>query len=166
MTPLRILHLEDDRGDASLMIATLQAEGLEADIRRVDNREAFEAALRDSAFDVIVADYNLPAFDGLSAQIAAARLRPDVPFIFLSGSIGEELAIERLKAGATDYVLKDRMARLPSAIRRALAESAERVERRRAEEDVRRLNVELERRVAERTKALAEARLEAERANR
>jgi len=80
-----------------------------------------------------------------------------VPFIFLSGSIGEEMAIERVKQGATDYVLKDRMARLPSAVRRALAEAAERAERRRADDEVRRLNAELEQRVVERTQALERA---------
>ena len=124
---------------------------------RVDTRKGFEAALATGQFDVILADYNLPAFDGRAAQVLAADARPDTPFIFLSGSIGEELAVDRLKEGATDYVLKDRMARLPSAVRRALAESAERSERRRAEADVRRLNAELERRVSERTAELAES---------
>ncbi len=157
MTALSILHLEDSQHDADLVEATLAAGGIEATITRVDRREAFEAALGSGRFDAILADYHLPQFDGLSAQVIAARFCPDIPFIFLSGSIGEELAVERLKEGATDYVLKDRMARLPSAVRRALAEAAERAERRRAEEDVRRLNAELEQRVVERTRALAES---------
>jgi DNA-binding NtrC family response regulator len=157
MSVLRILHLEDDRRDADLVEATLAAGGLEAAVTRVDDRESFKAALESGQFDVILADYNLPRFDGLSAQILTAQLRPEIPFIFLSGSIGEELAVERLKDGATDYVLKDRMARLPSAVRRALAEAAERAERRRAEEKVRRLNAELEQRVAQRTMELAES---------
>ena len=163
---LRILHLEDNAIDADLVDATLAEDGMVVEIARVDNRQTFEQALRSSAFDVILADYNLPAFDGCSAQVLAAKLRPETPFIFLSGSIGEELAIERVKAGATDYVLKDRMARLPSAVRRALAEAAERAERRRAEANVRQLNAELEQRVVERTAELRAARLEAERANR
>ena len=157
MSVLRILHLEDDRFDADLVEATLAAGGIEAAITRVDDRESFMAALESGQFDVILADYNLPRFDGLSAQILTAQLRPEIPFIFLSGSIGEELAVQRLKDGATDYVLKDRMARLPSAVRRALAEAAERAERRRAEEHVRRLNAELEERVALRTIELAES---------
>jgi PAS domain S-box-containing protein len=154
---LKILHLEDSPHDAELVDATLAADGLDVDIVRVDTRAGFEAALASGGFDVILCDYNLPAFDGRTAQVIAAGAKPDTPFIFLSGSIGEELAIDRLKEGATDYVLKDRMARLPSAVRRALAESAERAERRRAEADVRRLNAELERRVIERTAELAES---------
>ena len=157
MTPLRILHLEDDRQDAELVEATLAAGGLNAEITRVDSRESFKAALESGQFDVILADYKLPLFDGLSAQVLAAELRPETPLIFLSGSIGEDLAVQRLKDGATDYVLKDRMARLPSALRRALAEAEERNERRRAEENVRQLNAELEQRVALRTTELAES---------
>ena len=157
MSVLKILHLEDNRLDASLAEATLAGGGVEAEISRVDTRAGFTAALGSTTFDVIIADYNLPVFDGHSAQVLAAQLRPETPFIFLSGSIGEETAVERLKAGATDYVLKDRMARLPAAVRRAVAEAAERAERRRADESVRRLNAELERRVLERTADLARA---------
>lgn len=157
MNVLNILHVEDSAYDAELVEATLRADGLAVQIARVDSREAYDRVLASQVFDLILADYNLPAFDGVSAQMTAQRVCPDTPFIFLSGSIGEELAIERVKAGATDYVLKDRMARLPSALRRALAETAERLERRRAEADVRRLNAELEQRVVERTAALAES---------
>jgi PAS domain S-box-containing protein len=157
MNELKILHLEDNRHDAELVEATLAADGLAAVITRVDSRQAFEAALGVHPFDVILADYNLPHFDGLAAQVLAARLCPEIPFIFLSGSLGEELAIERLKAGATDYVLKDRMARLPSALRRALDEAAVRTARRLAEDSVRRLNTDLEQLVAERTRELAES---------
>jgi PAS domain S-box-containing protein len=157
MKVLNVLHVEDNPFDAELVESTLRADGLAVQITRVDSRDALDRALAGGTFDLILADYNLPSFDGVSAQMSAQRVCPDTPFIFLSGSIGEELAIERVKAGATDYVLKDRMARLPSALRRALAETAERLERRRAEADVRRLNAELEQRVIERTAALAES---------
>jgi PAS domain S-box-containing protein len=157
MTDLKILHLEDNRHDADLVEATLDADGLTSEITRVDSREAFQAALLSGRFDVILADYNLPNFDGIAAQELAARLGPEIPFIFLSGSLGEEGAVERLKAGATDYVLKDRMARLSSAVRRALSEAAVRAARREAEESVRRLNADLEKLVAERTRELAES---------
>lgn len=157
MGDLRILHLEEDQHHAALVEATVTADGMCPQITRVDTRQGFETALASGEFDVILADYNLPSFDGLTAQTLAAKAQPEVPFIFLSGSIGEELAVERLKDGATDYVLKDRMARLPSAVRRALAESAERAERRRAQEEILRLNADLERRIAERALALAES---------
>jgi len=154
---LQILHLEDDLHDAELVADTLAADGLEIEILRVDTQAAFEDALLHSPFDLILADYNLPGFEGLSAQSMAARTHPDTPFIFLSGTPGEELAIERLKAGATDYVLKQRIERLASSVRRALAEAAERHQRHGAEEEVRRLNVELEERVEARTAELARA---------
>src|SRR5437773_1666116 len=102
--PLRILHLEDDVYDAELAEATLAADGLAAEILRVETREAFTHALATQTFDVILADYHLPTFDGLAAQGLASQTQPDTPFILLSGTLGEELAVERLKAGATDYV--------------------------------------------------------------
>jgi PAS domain S-box-containing protein len=155
--PLRILHVEDDPHDRVLAQATLEADGLACRTQCVDSRGEFEAALLSDTFDVILADYSLPRFDGLTAQAIARRLAPQTPFIFLSATIGEELAIERLKAGATDYVLKQRIGRLPAAVRRALREASERADRQRAEEHVRRLNAELEARVADRSAALAVA---------
>jgi signal transduction histidine kinase len=171
--PLRILHLEDNESDATLVRETLCADGLDVHLHRVETRAAFDSALQAETFDLILADFNLPAFDGVSAQVMAKRLRPDLPFIFVSGSIGEDQAIERVKAGATDYVLKQRITRLTSAVRRALAEAAERAERQLADAEVRRLNADLEQRVQDRTRALAvanealhAARLDADRANR
>ena len=162
---LQLLHLEDDDLDAELAIETMRVDGLAVEITRVQTRDHFVAALRATPFDVILADFQLPSFDGLSAQSLAAEMQPDTPFIFLSGTLGEEIAVERLKAGATDYVLKQRMARLPAAVRRALAERAGREQRRRAEEEILRLNAELEGRVVERTAEAAAARHDAEQAN-
>src|ERR1700681_3111324 len=130
---LRILHLEDDPHDAELVTATLAGDGIVATILRVEARDAFVEALQGPPFDVILADYNLPAFDGVTAQGIAAELQPSTPFIFVSGTLGEELAIERLKAGATDYVLKQRLSRLPASIARAIAEARTRTERALAE---------------------------------
>ncbi len=154
---LRILHLEDDPHDRDLAAAILAADGMRCEIDCVDTREAFEAALLAKTYDMILADYALPAFDGLTAQAIARRMCPETPFIFLSGSLGEELAIDRLKDGATDYVLKQRMARLPAAVRRARQQAVEHAAHRRAQEQVRQLNAELERRVVERTGELSVA---------
>lgn len=134
---LRILHLEDDLLDAELTRASLEAEGLVCEVIQVDNREDFLAAVKKGGFDLILSDYALPTFDGMSALATAREICPDVPFILLSGTLGEELAIETLKSGATDYVLKQRLTRLGPAVKRALREAEERIERRQAEEALR-----------------------------
>ena len=129
---LRILHLEDDSLDAELVKSAFDGEGIVCKIFRVETRNHFISAIDRGAFDIILADYSLPGFDGLSA-LAIAKVRcPLIPFIFISGKMGEELAIETLKNGATDYVLKDRMSRLIPSVRRALTEAAEKAERRQA----------------------------------
>jgi hypothetical protein len=152
--PLRILHVEDDRRDAALIQGTLAAEGIVTEVQRVDSRAAFLAALEQAPVDLILSDFTLPSFDGMTALTIAAEKRSDVPFLFVSGTLGEEVAIESLKQGATDYVLKHRLSRLGSSVQRALREVEERHERQRAQEALHTLNLELERRVRERTAQL------------
>jgi signal transduction histidine kinase len=132
-SPLHILHLEDDRRDAALVQSVLETGGITCAITLVQNRVAFVAALERGGFDLILSDFSLPAFDGLSALGMARVSCPDVPFILVSGTLGEERAIDSLKSGATDYVLKERLARLVPAVHRALQEVKERVERKFAE---------------------------------
>ena len=130
---LRILHLEDDPLDAELVESTLIGEGFDCDLRVVATREAFVAALDAGGIDVILADFALPKFDGMAALEIVRHTCPAIPFIFVSGRLGEETAIDSLRNGATDYVLKNRLSRLGPAVRRALDEAVEREERRRAE---------------------------------
>src|SRR5512135_3466210 len=144
--PLQILMLEDVPTDARLIELELRRGGLHCAVRRVQTRDEFLDALKADCPDVILADYSLPAFDGLAALEIVRQARVEVPFIFVSGAIGEERAIQALKSGATDYVLKDRLSRLPQAVSRALAEVQERAARQHAEEALRRAHAELEQR--------------------
>ena len=134
---VRILHLEDSQADAELIQEMLTEDGLKFETIHVDNREDFLAALREGGFDLILADYSLPSFDGITAMNLARDACPDVPFILVSAILGEEVAIETVKQGATDYVLKQRLSRLGPSVRRALRESEDRKERMRAEEALR-----------------------------
>ncbi|MCC7376536.1 MAG: response regulator [Verrucomicrobiales bacterium] len=134
---LRILHLEDDERDGELVRALLAADRLDCHILRVDNRPDFQAALSDQEFDLIISDFTLPAFDGLSALDLSRRLRPDTSFIFVSGTIGQEVAVDSIRRGAVDYIIKDRLERLPTAVRNAVRHARESLERRRAEDRVR-----------------------------
>src|SRR6476620_10297788 len=136
--PLRVLHLEDDARDTELVQATLEGEGIQSELTRVERKQDFLAALQRESLDLILADYTLPSFDGLSALRIAQQHSPEVPFIFVSGTLGEDVAIEALKTGATDYVLKTRLARLGPAVTRALGEAREKAERARAETALRR----------------------------
>jgi signal transduction histidine kinase/CheY-like chemotaxis protein len=137
-SPLRILLLEDSTADAELVQDILEADGLSFDVVRVQTRAEFVSALEDRRFELILADYSLPAFDGLSALRLTIGSRPDLPFIFVSGTLGEEVAIEALKIGATDYVLKSKLSRLVPAVQRAMREAEDRAERRKAEQALRR----------------------------
>jgi PAS domain S-box-containing protein len=133
-SPLRILLLEDNDHDAELIQELLEADHFVCDITRVQTRAEFVAGLEVAEIDLILADYKLPSFDGLSALKLAIHTRADLPFIFVSGSLGEDVAIEAVKIGATDYVVKSRLSRLVPSVQRALREAQERAERKKAEE--------------------------------
>lgn len=152
--PLRVLHLEDSPSDSELASEHLDAEGIPSELHRVETREQFQAALEAGGIDLILADFQLPTFDGVTAFLLARNLRPDVPFIMLTGKLGEEYAIDTLKLGVTDYVLKQNFTRLAAAVHRALLEQHERAQRREAEEQLRRYREDLEIQVRRRTAEL------------
>lgn len=135
--PLRILHLEDSPKDAELVKEMLIGDGISCEIARVETGEAFKSVLERERFDLILSDYNLPAFNGQEALKLAVAIRPDVPFIFVSGVMGEEFAVLTLHLGATDYVLKNKLVRLPAAVRRAITEAEATATRMRMEESLR-----------------------------
>jgi two-component system cell cycle sensor histidine kinase/response regulator CckA len=137
MDSLRILHLEDNQADADLVRHMLEAEGIACTVQCVKNRQEFEAAVERGDFDMVISDFSIPRFDGRSALLLARKRHPEKPFIFVSGTIGEEAAVESLKLGATDYVLKEQLARLPAAVKRAVAEAEASRLRQQAEEKIR-----------------------------
>jgi two-component sensor histidine kinase/CheY-like chemotaxis protein len=133
---IKILHLEDSDDDAELIREALRNEGIACDVVRVETGGAFLEAMDHGAWDIILADYSLPSFDGISALKLAVEKRPGVPFIFVTGSLGEDRAVETLKNGATDYVPKHRLDRLPQAVTRARRESESAQARRDAEQNL------------------------------
>jgi two-component system, cell cycle sensor histidine kinase and response regulator CckA len=130
---MKILHLEDNPDDAELTRLLVVEEWPHCEIRCVDSRASYTAELESRNYDLVLSDFELPSMDGFDALQLAQQITPDTPFIFLSGTIGEDRAIEAVRAGAEDYVLKDRMKRLITAIPRALRESEQRKQRREAE---------------------------------
>ncbi len=143
---LQLLLVEDNAADAELIARHLARGRIDCAIHRVQTEADLVSALKTLELDLIISDFSLPQFDGLRAlEIAIARA-PDVPFIFVSGTIGEERAIEAVRRGATDYVLKTNMARLSSAVERALRESEIKANQRHSEKQRREQDVRLERR--------------------
>lgn len=136
-SPLRLLHLEDSVADAELVHVAIAAEWPECRIERVQSEQEFVAALGRNQFDLILSDFSMPGFTGMEALTLARKIQAGTPFLFLSGTIGEDNAVEALKQGATDYVIKDRMRRLMPAIRRALNEVGEQRSRLQAERQLR-----------------------------
>ncbi|HEY2256305.1 MAG TPA: response regulator, partial [Variovorax sp.] len=148
---IRVLHLEGDPGDAQRIRASMQNEELAFDIVWVQTREDFTAALQRQAFDLVLSDYEL---GGLDVLRHIRQQHPELPVITISAGLSEEEAVDCMKAGATDYVLKQRLRRLGFSIPRALAEQQQRGALRRAQADLRALNADLEARVHSRTAEL------------
>ncbi len=134
---IRVLHLEDTEADHELVREMLAAEGLQCDFQLARNRQEFERAVQTHQFDLIISDFSLPSYDGTRALALAETWQKHVPFIFFSGTIGEDTAVESLKTGATDYVVKQRPRRLVAAVRRALHDAQERFRRLAAEQKIR-----------------------------
>jgi len=130
---IRILHLEDNPADGELVQALLAEDGLACEIVRVETRTGFADALDQQRFDLVISDFTLPSYDGRSALLLAKEKCPDTPMLFFSGTLGEESAIQALRDGATDYILKQRPARFVSAVRRALHEAEEKAAHQRIE---------------------------------
>ena len=133
---VRILVLEDNPRDRSLIESLLETDGLLPEFRHVQTRDEFQAALNEGHFDLIISDYSLPSMAGWSALALQQSQAPEVPFVLFSGSLGEETAVESLKKGATDYVVKQRPQRLLNAVERALQEARERREHLAAEKKI------------------------------
>jgi len=143
MIPLRVLLVEDVIDDAALLQRELERAGYSVALERVESAEAMSTALCSGAWDVVLSDYRLPAFGAPEALRLCQQAGLEVPFIVVSGSIGEDSAVDIMKAGANDYVMKSRLTRLAAAIARELGEAAVRRERRSAEERIRRSSVSL-----------------------
>ncbi len=135
--PLRFIHLENNPADAELIATTLRDAGIQCQLKQAQTREEFLAALRQEGFRLILAETAVPGFDGAAALSLARTLHPDVPFLFVSGTQGEEFAIDMMQHGATDYISKQRLGRLVPSIKRTLRELDGRLERRRAEDALR-----------------------------
>jgi two-component system cell cycle sensor histidine kinase/response regulator CckA len=135
--PIRVLHLEDNQADHLLVREMLAAEGLACDYVLAKDRQEFEVVVQRGNYDLIISDFSLPSYDGAQALALAGKWQKNVPFIFFSGTIGEDTAVESLKTGATDYVVKQRPRRLVAAVRRALQEAAERTRHAQAQEKIR-----------------------------
>jgi two-component system cell cycle sensor histidine kinase/response regulator CckA len=136
-TPLRVLFVEDYESDMLLQLRDLRLGGYEPTFRRVQTPDALLEALAENDWQVVLSDYSMPAFTGLEALKLVQQSGRDIPFILVSGTAGEEVAIECLKAGAADYLRKGALTRLVPAVRREVRDAEERRRRRRAESELR-----------------------------
>ncbi|MGH9626905.1 MAG: sensor histidine kinase [Bryobacteraceae bacterium] len=131
--PLRLLQVEDSESDAALIVRLLEKSGYEVDSQRAEDAAGMRAALAEGEWDVIIADYRLPQFDARAALEVLHETKKDVPFIVVSATIGEEVAVEMMRSGAQDYLMKGSLARLAPTVEREIREASTRLERRRAE---------------------------------
>ena len=127
--PLRVLIVEDSPDDVTLLVRILRKGGFEPSFERVETEEAMRSALLEKPWDLVLADYRMPNFDGLRAIAVLNESGLDIPFIIVSGTIGEEIAVDAMKAGASDYVMKGNLQRLIPAIERELKDAASREEK-------------------------------------
>jgi len=155
--PLKILLVEDSEDDAMVTVAEVRRGGYEPAVRRVETAEEMAKAVRDDRWDVVISDYVMPRFDGLEALRILQESGLDLPFIVVSGKIGEDVAVRAMKAGAHDYILKDKLARLVPAINRELRDAEVRHQRRLADAALKQAYEELEQKVRERTAELRAA---------
>ena len=144
LSKLRILAVEDDPTDVELVLRALRKAGLDAQIDVAQTAESFTNQVQANPYDVILADYNLPSWNGLDSVAVLRREKLDIPVVVVSGALGELKAVECIKQGAADYVLKDQLTRLPEAVRRAMREAKLRKEHRQAQEELARSNRDLE----------------------
>ncbi len=161
--PLRLLMVEDSEDDAGLLICELRRGGYDPVFERVETSEAMGKALDRKEWDLVTADWFMPRFSGLAALALLKAKGMDLPFIIVSGKIGEDTAVDAMRAGANDYIIKDNLKRLVPAVQRELREAVVRAECRLADEALRKAHEELEKRVEERTAELARANRELER---
>ncbi len=131
---LRLILVEDSEDDAWLLLRALQAGGFDVEHQRVFTREALLKALGEGPWDIVISDYSMPAFDGPAALALVREHSPDLPFIIVSGTVGEDLTVAAIKAGAQDYLMKDTLARLAVSVQRELREARERVQHRASRE--------------------------------
>jgi len=138
---LRVLFVEDQEDDMLLVISALEKEGFEIDPTRVETEKGMREALSNSLWDVVIADYSMPSFSGEEALKIYNEFKPDIPFFLVSGSVGEEIAVQMMRDGASDYIMKDNLTKIPQAVKRELNEFSTRRKKKEIEEELRKASI-------------------------